>query len=277
MGRRTTALGTRDAVSKVVDIAGSLLSVYLLGAAPFPDNYVICFVITLISLTVSLTFVAPMREVSVTTDRAPTNRERFREILRLPRDDPDFGWFVLYVILSSGMLFIGGLYTSVTIDRFGATHGGDSLAGVVKTVSGVTGIAAAAVMGRVADRHGRFWGFLPGNLASVAAPMVVIVARDVFLLQMLVFVLRGIGATRWYLEISTTLSFAPPEQHHKYIAYVGIAKLLPVLVFTNVGGAIAQAVSPNATFAVTAAFALVSTGVLFFALKPRWNRSRGST
>ena len=272
--RRTSALGTRDAVSRIVDIAASVVTVFVLRAFAFPNNYVACFLLTLLSLLVSLMFVFPMKEIEAHTARETSRRKQFSSLLRLPREDHDFAWFVLFIILSSGTLFIGGLYTSVTLDRFGASHGGDSLAGAVKIVSGVTGIAAAALMGRVFDRHGRFWGFLPGNLAGIAAPLVAIAARDLFLLQMLVFVLRGIGATRWYLEISTTLGFAGVENNHRYIAFVGIAKLLPILVFTNAGGAIAGLVSPEVTFAVAAIFGAASTIILVAVLKPRWDRAR---
>lgn len=270
--RRTSVLGVRDAVAKAVDIVASLVTIYVVRALPFPTNYTACFLITLVSLVVSMAFVFPMREVAIDSERERSTTRYFASILTLPRENPDFAWFMVFVILSSGTLFVGGLYTSVTLDRFGATHGGDSLAGVLKVVAGVSGIIAAMIIGKLSDRHGRFWGFLPCSLAGVAAPLTAMVAHEVFALQILVFILRGVAMSKWFLEVSATLSFAGPEHQHRYIAFVGIAKLLPVFLYTNAGGLIAQLSSPEATFAVSAAFALTATAVLVLQVKPRWER-----
>lgn len=279
--RRTQALGLRDAGSKVIDLVAGGVAVYVLRVLPFPQSFAVCFALALGAMVFSVMLVLPMREIEVsradargpvtaTTGRRALGGERLRSILRLPAENRDFAWFIVFVMVSQTMLFVGGLYTSVLIDRFGATHGGDSLSGVAKLVTSISAVLAALVMGRVTDRYGRFAGFLPTVLASITAPIVAMFAGGSLFLQMSVFVLRGLGMTRWYLEISTTLSFAPPEDHHRYIAFVGIAKLVPVVIYTNAGGAIAEYISPNATFAAAALLSLTALAVLVFALRPRW-------
>ena len=136
-------------------------------------------------------------------------------------------------------------------------------------ISGITGIIIAPLIGRINDRFGRFWGFLPGIAFSVFVPIMAIFARS-FPVLLLVFVLRGIAMSRWYLEISTVLSFAEPEKQHRYIAYIGIVKLLPIMLYTNLGGLLANSFSVNATFAVSSLFCLGSFFILVFVLRPRW-------
>jgi len=270
--KRATALALRDSFSKISGLLGSLLSVYLLGRFPFPRNFTLCFAVGVGALALAMVFYLPIREAAYVPKARLPRARYFRGLAALPREDPDFKWFTVFVLFSAGTHFIGGLYTSVGIDRFGVEWGEDRLAGIFAVVSGVSGIVMAPVVGRIHDRFGRFWGFLPGIAFSVIVPLIAIAARS-FPAMLAVFVLRGVAMSRWYLEISTVLSFAEPEKQHRYIAYIGVVKLLPIMLYTNLGGVLANSFSASATFAVSSALCLGSLAILVFVLRPRWKGS----
>ena len=271
--RRASALGLRDAFAKAAGLAGSVLSVCLLKWFAFPLNFFACFLVSLGSLSVSIIFYFFIREASWSPSaRAPRTRY-LRNLLLLPKTDSDFKWFIVFILFASGSVFVGGLYTSVGIDRFGAEWGSDQLAGIFIVVTSVSAIVMAPFVGRIHDRFGRFWGFLPGVLFSVLEPLAAIFAQRLPM-YLLVFALRGMAMSRWYLEPSTVLGFADPGKQHPYIAYLGFIKVLPILIYTYSGGVLANMLSPNVTFGFAFFFCLISLLILACVLRPRWSERK---
>jgi MFS family permease len=274
--RRGSVLGLRESISKIFGLLASFLSYYVLSRHVFPDNYSTLFIVAAISLAVSFLFYIGLREAPY---EGPSVVEEFashlKNILSLPRRDKSFRWFIIYSIFSSGTLFIGGLYTAVGIDRFSAAVPADRLAGIFAIVTGVSGVLFAPVMGRIYDRYGKFWGFFPVVVLSALLPLYAIVAGSLTA-YLIIFFLRGIVWNAWYLEVTTLLSSASPEKHNEYIALFSLMKLLPIILYTNTGGLVANTVGSWATFATSSAFCLAALTILVLKLRLIWVSPRRS-
>jgi MFS family permease len=267
--RRSSAMGFRESIANTAGFLMSFAVMYVMGSRPFPDNFVILFVITLIALTISYFWLARLKVAAYDLTHHQEPAQHFKNILRLPRQDPVFKWYALYIIFAYGSLFIGGLYTSIGLDRFGAETGNDRLAGIFTTVSLFSVSIFALVIGRLYDRVGKFWGFLPGICVSILLPFWALFCHNYYG-YLFLFVLAGIPWNNWFLELSTILGFSRPEKRHEYLAFNALNKLLPIIIYTNLGGYLAERFSPAVTFVVSACFCTMGLVILVTKLRPQW-------
>jgi MFS family permease len=275
--RQASAMGNREAISNIIGFGSGFGVLAVLSFVPFPANYPILFGFFLVTFSVALFFLFRYREAEYPVTHHEHPSAHLRSVLALPAKDPHFRWFLLFILLSYGNLFTGSLYTTIGLDRFSS----DRIFGIVLSADRLTGLMTvltllstsifSLILGRMADKRGRLWGYLPGTVMSVLLPLWAIFAhRPLGYLGLFLF--TGTLSVAWFMELFVTLNFAPPEKRHLYIALVSLVKLVPVVIYTNVGGWIAQNLSPVVTLAVSSVFCLAGLFVMLFKLAPEWTR-----
>jgi MFS family permease len=267
--RQTSAMGLRESIGNITGSVAGLGVIMVLSRIAFPTNFLVLFCCFLVAYSMCLVWISRLREAPVAPARPETPARHLREILRLPRADPEFRWFVLFIFLSYGSLFVGSLYTTIGIQRFGATMNPDRLAGVMTFLMLASTSVFSLILSRVADRWGRFWGYLPSVVLSVLLPLWAAVARSL-VGYLSVFALLGALNAVWFIEMFATLGYAPPERRHLTIAFLSLAKVVPITLYINLGGWIAERVSPVLTLVLSSLFCLGGLAILIFKLGPRW-------
>ena len=267
--KQTSTMGVREAVGNIAGFVASFGVMAVLARLAFPSNYLVLFVFFIASFSLCLIWLFQLREATYPVTHHESPVRHLQSIVELPRKDPLFGWFVVFIFFSYGSLFTGSLYTTIGLDRFGKALNPDRLAGVMTILSLFSNSIFAFLLGRLADRKGRFWGYLPAVIFSILLPLWAIVAmKPAGYLAVFLF-LGAINAT-WFMELFATLNFAPPEKRHLYIAYISLMKIIPIFVYVSLGGWIAQRISPFLTLAISSFLCLVSLAILIFKLRPHW-------
>jgi MFS family permease len=267
--RRSSAMGFREAMANTIGFLMSFMVLYVMDTTLFPRNFVILFTITLAALTVSYFWLTRLKVATYDIIHHHEPAQHFKNILLLPKEDPVLKWYAIYILFAYGSLFIGGLYTSIGLDRFGADTGHDRLAGIFTTVSLSSVSVCALVIGRLYDRAGKFWGFLPGICVNILLPFWAWWCHS-FYGYLFLFILAGVPWNNWFLELSTILGFSRPEKRHEYLAFNALIKLFPVTIYTNLGGYLAERFSPTVTFVVSACFCTTGLVILVTKLRPQW-------
>jgi hypothetical protein len=267
--RQSSAMGTREAIANVGGALAGLGIIAVLSRVAFPSNFWILFCFFPFAYSMCLVWISRMREApSPPAPREPPVRH-LREVLGLPRSTPGFRWFVLFIFLSYGSLFVGSLYTTIGIDRFGAAVNADRLAGIMTFLTLASTAVFSLILGRAADRRGSFWGYLPAVIASVVLPLWALAARGL-VGYLAVFALVGAQNSSWFIEMFATLKYAPVERRHYAIAFLGLAKVVPITLYINAGGWIAERLSPALALCLSSLLCLGGLLVLVFKLGPRW-------
>jgi hypothetical protein len=267
--KQTTTMGLRESIGNIAGSVAGIGVIAVLSAVAFPANFVVLFCSFLLAYSMCLVWISRLKEAPYPAGRRESPVRHFREILELPRSDRVFRWFVVFIFLSYGSLFVGSLYTTIGIDRFGSTINPDRLAGLMTFLMLVSNSVFSLVLGRVADRWGRFWGYLPSVVFAVVLPLWAAVAHSLAG-YLAVFALIGAQNSSWFIEMFATLGFAPPERRHLVIAFLSLVKIVPITLYINLGGWIAEHVSPILTLALSSVFCLASLLVLVLKLGPRW-------
>jgi len=267
--RQTSAMGLRESIGNITGSVAGLGVIAVLSRIVFPTNFLVLFCCFLVAYSMCLVWISRLREAPCPPTPRASPAGHLREILRLPRTDPEFRWFVLFIFLSYGSLFVGSLYTTIGIQRFGTTMNPDRLAGVMTFLMLASTSVFSLLLSRVADRWGRFWGYLPSVVLSVLLPLLAAVARSLAG-YLSVFALLGSLNAVWFIEMFATLGYAPPERRHLTIAFLSLAKIVPTTLYINLGGWIAERVSPVLTLVLSSLFCLGGLAILIFKLGPRW-------
>jgi hypothetical protein len=272
--RLSSAMGVREGISRIVGFLASLLVFPLLGAAAFPLNFALLLGLAFVAWMLSYFAVAQLKEAPYATPAQPDTGSHWKHMLDLPGQDPAFRWYIAFIVCLYGFLFVGGAYTVVGLERFKAVATADSLTGTINTLTVFASALLVFFGGRISDRFGKFWGFLLFTCISLVLNVGMIFCTDFTAYLVLIF-LSGVTYVFWVLELTTVLGFSTPERRHRYLAVISVVKLVPIVVYTNFGGWLANAVSYEAVFALAALFTLAALGILIFKLRPHLVQQSG--
>jgi hypothetical protein len=267
----TSAMGMRESISSVIGFLSGFLAMYILGRVMFPDNYLLLFIIAFGTLVLSYISLTGLKEATYNGTYQVNAGNHLRNIFQRPLHNKAFRWYAVFILFAYGTLFIGGLYTAVGIERFGTQIDADRLAGVINIITLVSVSVFAVILGRVYDRFGKFWAFLPVVLCAVFLPWWAFFCHNLYG-YLAMFGAIGIMWNGWFLELSTELGFADPERRHETIAFMALVKLIPIVIFTNLGGFLAETYSPQVTFVVSSGCCLIGWLVLVIKVRPLWRQ-----
>jgi predicted MFS family arabinose efflux permease len=94
-----------------------------------------------------------------------------------------------------------------------------------------------------------------------------VLGRNVYL-YLAAFFLNGIAFSLLFIDFATVLRFGDMESRHSYLSLSSIIKLIPIVLFANIGGYLADRFSPELTLLLSAAFCFPGLLILLLRLKP---------
>jgi MFS family permease len=265
-GRFTSAMGARESLSRIAGFLSSLVVVAILGSVAFPNNFLVLFTMCFVFCSFSLQFIFRIKEAPYDELSSAKPSRHLRNILSLPVRDKAFKWYMIFILFFYGYLFVGGLYTVTGIERFRNVMGQDRLTGIIGALTVLSASLFSFGIGKICERIGKLWGFAFFALLNTALPLSMMLCNNFYLYLVLIF-LSGINNSSWFLEISMLMGFSVPEKRHEYIAYNSLLKLIPIFLYTNLGGLLASTISHEAAFIMSSAFCLISLFILVFKLR----------
>ncbi|MCX7710555.1 MAG: hypothetical protein N2484_12005 [Clostridia bacterium] len=267
--RLSSAMGMRESISRGVGFAASFAVMAILAKVAFPLNFLILFSISFVSWLISLFWVQQIREAPYDeiSDEKPSGH--FKNLLTLPVKDVSFRWFIIFILFLYGHLYVGGLYTVAGIERFKDIVQPDQLTGVMNIITTLSACFFAFAAGKITERAGKFWSFLMFVVINILLPVLMNFCYS-YPLYLGLLALSGVVNVIWLVEFTTTLGFSTPERRHEYLAVISFVKLIPIVIYTNLGGFLANTFSHDAAFMTSAAFSLAALLILVFKLRPLW-------
>jgi len=265
-----SAMGIREFISKILGFFASIAVMYILSSIAFPTNFLVLFFIAFICMMISMSALSMLREAPYEgkTESHPPLMH-LKNMFMLPKIDKKFKLYVLFIIFGYGNLFIGGLYTIIGLKNFGASLGPGSLTGIISVISALAAAIFALMVGKIYEKFGKFSGFFSLSLISTILPIAIIFCNNYYFYLVIIFFSAAVNCM-WFIELATIMDFATPEKRHQYIGFISIVKLLLIIVYTNVGGLLADYISPNAAFLMSSLFCLIGLYILVFKLRPIW-------
>ena len=262
------AMGIRDSVGRLFGFATSFLSVFILGSLSFPSNFVALFLVTFVGNMGSIFChlmikEAPFIAVEILPEAENKARNGFAEALK----DKSYRWYLLFIVCVAGNLFIGGIYTNLGIERFKSSYNSNTFAGILSVISMGSGALFSFLMGRYCEKAGAFKAFVVLVSALILIPVLTVLSHNAYLF-FAAFFLNGISFSLSFIDFATVLRFAHVESRHSYLSLSSIIKLIPIILFGNLGGYLADRFSPELTLLLSAAFCVPGLLILVFKLRP---------
>ncbi|MCY4146460.1 MAG: MFS transporter [Chloroflexi bacterium] len=256
--RLGTFFGIQSACVNLFGAVGALLAGIILERIAFPQSFSLLYFITGISLLISFAFLSltyePASESGDVGERA--NWREFSGRLRvILRENDNFRWFLIARALTSLSLTAVSFYTIYGIRRFDLSP---ELAGALTSAMLVANMLTSAVIGWIGDRWGHRRVLIGGNLLTVVAIAIVLLAPEVGWLTV-VFALTGaVNATQFSTMMTITVQFSSVAERP---VYIGMANTLiaPVTILAPIiGGWLVDAVNFELAFAIFACAGLLS-------------------
>ncbi|MEW6752121.1 MAG: MFS transporter [Candidatus Latescibacterota bacterium] len=283
--RRGTFWGLRGFYGGILALGTGLLVRHLLGPGgpAFPHNYGCLFGLAAGVLVVSATVFSLVPEPvrAHPQRRLPLGQHLSRGVC-LFRQDPNYRRLYLVGLFSS-LAGIGPVvFVPFALTSLGLTEG---IVGVLIAASTVVVLPANLMWSRMSDRGGNRRLYLISNWLYLPVPVLALLSALVpggwaipglppawdlragaFLLAWVLGSLagqsRGMAGTNYILEL------APEETRPSYLAFMSVM-LAPVALVPLLAGAVAEALSFAAAFALSLAFALVAHALIRRLAEPR--------
>ena len=271
ISHRARFIGLSRVFGQLAGLLGSLLSVYLLGKFPYPQNYAIGFAVAAISLWFSYASYSRNREPEPEpasqpkeeeTPKAPATWTLMKQILK---SDANFRRY----LGSRSMAFLGNMASAFiavyAINRFQLE---DAHAAIFTALLLVSGILGYALWGALGDRIGPqkvvILSFTTWGLGLVAA----ILSQSLWVFYA---VFAAFGLYTSGMNLGDTMLVMELGDEKLRPTYLGMARTLTgafLLVAPVLSGWLVQSFSYTVMFSVSLGFVAIST-VLMLTVKDR--------
>ncbi len=258
--------GAQSAFANLLSAIGAFIAGWILQGGQTPSNFAICFLLAAIAMMIGFGFLYATREPEGTPARetSHTPRQLWRALIAIMRRDTNFRMFISMRMFSQVAAIGVAFYTIYAVRRFQMDP---ITAGIMASVLLIGQLIASPLFGWLGDRYSHRLMFALGVLTAGAGAAVALFAPSLGWFYV-VFALAGVAnAGLWPTIYALTLEFGT-EAERPY--YIGLANTLvaPATLFAPIlGGALADAVSYEATFTVAAISSVLTTLMLVFVMR----------
>lgn len=262
---RGTFFGLQAGLANVLMSGAAIAAGYLLDTVGDRWDFALCFLLTLVGMGLSFLFLGLTREPEDTEKSLPEKQPLpWREWLDILRRDRNFSAFLLVRFLSSFATMGFAFYIVYGLRRFGMN---EVTAGFLTAALMITSTIANAVMGWLGDRLGHRAMLIAGSLAVTLSSLLAWGGPTIAWLYP-VFVLAGLAnVAYWTIGMVITTQFGNEETRPIYIGLSNTLVAPATILAPLLGGWIADAVSFQATFMVSALGGLVIAGMLLLLVR----------
>jgi len=252
---------------------GAGFSTRILQGYPFPTNFVYCFIIAAVGISVSWIFLALTREPVQQADIPRQSQRQFWAGLPgILRHDQNFRRFLIARLLLALGGMGAGFVTVAAVRRWQVPDGTVGLFTVSLLIGQTFGNLGLGVL---ADRFGHKLTLEIGTLAALIAYTLAWVAPSPQW-QYLVFALLGITSAALFVSgVLMVMEFSPPERRPTYIGLANTATGLISMPAPMIGAWLAG-VGYNWLFAVTAGINLAALAALHWGVREPRRAGRDS-
>ncbi|GAB4522750.1 MAG: MFS transporter [Anaerolineae bacterium] len=266
--RRGTFWGTQSAGASLLMAAGGYTAGLILVAVPYPYNFAACFLLTSVTMAVSMIFLAFTQEEQTPplVENAQTGIDwaRYNQMLRR---DPNLRVFIMARSVAQFGWMAVGFYTVYGVRQFGMD---EAAAGAMLAVMTILQTIANPVLGWMGDVIGHRRVFAGGALLLAASVAVALFAPSVGWLYVAFGLAGSAQATLWTVAMTMTVDFGPEQDRPYTIGVVNTLMAPAALIAPLMGGLLADLIGFEATFALALVAALLTaTLLLFFVRDPR--------
>ena len=263
---RGTFYGTQSAFANLLSSGGAVLAGVILGERGSPPEFTLCFFVAGLAMMLSLGFLAWTREAesNIVQVATQTQRDYWKELLRIVKQDDNFRWFIAARMLSQVAAVALSFYTIYAVRIYNMD---DRTVGIMTGVLLLAQTVANPLLGWLGDRSSHRVMFALSSLVAMMSALLAIIVPDASWFY-IVFALAGAAnAGLWTITMALTAEFGT-EVTRPY--YIGLANTLvaPVTIFAPiVGGWLADTSGFPATFLFAAAGGLGTAILLIFGLR----------
>ena len=271
---RGTFFGGQAALANVLMSFSAIGAGYILEGVRMPLNFSLCFLLAVVGMGISYVALGLTREPEdlekAIPDLQPSPWKGGLEILRR---DKNFTYYLLVRLVSQFAMMGSAFYIVYGLFHFGMS---DLVAGFMTAALMITSTVANAGMGWLGDRFGHRAMLIIGSLAVSLGSLTAWWAPSLNWLY-LVFILSGLGSVAfWTIGMAITVEFGTEETRPTYIGLSNTLIAPFTIIAPLIGGWIAQSVSFQATFMVSAIGGLVIAFLLVWLVRDPRPRVRAT-
>ena len=210
----------RSIIGALLGVLGGSAVTYVLGFAPYPDNYGILFLLAFLVMMMSYGFLWLVRETTASAVKVAGNRESFADAVHILKNDVNFRNFLIAdaLVISSSMA--GAFYAVHAVQQFALS---DAFAGLFTVVMMGTTILGSVAFGFVADQIGHKFNLLLSAGAMTLGTAIALLAGSIEI-YMLTFALFAVTASvNMISRLSIVAEFCDDTQKSAYIAITNTA------------------------------------------------------
>jgi MFS family permease len=231
--RRGLWSGLGHGLGALMAVAGAYFVGYVLEGFPYPQNFVILFLVGFVIMMGSWGGLALTREPPSTTVKAHVSMLSYlQQLPALLRRDRNYARFLISRTVAVLGTMAGGFYMVYGIERFqveGATIG--FLTAMLVASQAILGL----IWGMVADRQGHKLVLICGALLLMAAALTAWVAMSATWLAVVFFLLGAAISAELTSSLNIILEFCTPEDRPTYIGLTNTL-LAPTLALAPIIG-----------------------------------------
>ncbi len=260
-----TFFGIQSSAANLLASGGAVMAGILLEKQPFPNNFVLCFVIAFGLLIISfialgLTRESPRQNVITRAEQPPL----LDSIRRIMVSDRNFDWFLLARATIQFGVMAFSFYTVYAATRLQA---GEYALGVLTSVLLFTQVVANPLLGWIADRWSRKGVLEIGAVSIFISALIARFAPSVEWLYPAV-ILAGLANTAsWSITMAMTLQFGRENDRPTYVGMANTLIAPATIIAPLLGGWLADMHGYPSTFLLASLAGLGAALVFHFLVK----------
>ena len=265
---RGTFYGTQSAAANLTSSVSAVLGGWILSNVLAPNNFALCFIITAAIMAISFVCLGLTREpeAPAAQEERRSTRAFWNALKDILRRDKSFRVFLGVRMLSQVASVGSAFFTVYAVRHFGLDAG---TAGIMTGVLLLGQSISNPLLGWLGDHTSHRLMFALGILLAGAAAAVALFAPSLSWFYV-VFALAGFAnASLWTTAMAMTVEFGTEEERPYYIGLANTLIAPATIIAPLLGGAIADGISYQATFALAAISALVTVLLVTTMRDPR--------
>jgi MFS family permease len=251
----------------LMGVGGGIAARYILGRFEFPVNYSICFFLYFFFTSVSLIFVALVKETPYETGKKRDSLKNYLKSLpAILKSNKNFTWFIIARMFLIFLVMAGAFYTVYALKRLNAK---DADVATFMLVSVITQSVSSLIWGFVADKKGHIFCLRIGYLFTISGAVIAFFSNSLHHIYF-VYAFAGFGmGAMWISGITIILEFCRLEERPTYIGLSNtilfpFSTALPIIAGMVIQNKI---ISYNLLFLISASIASIGWFILLVLVK----------
>jgi MFS family permease len=259
-----TFFGAQSAAFNGFAGVSAIIAGVILDHVGGPWNFSLCFALTFLCMVFSFAFLSMTREPQ-SAPQEPHGEPLWKKSVSILKQDGNFRAFLAVRILSQfgGMAF--AFYVIYAVQQYGMS---DAAAGIMVAILLTGQVVLSPLMGRLGDRWSHRGVMSLGAIGAALSAVLAWKATSVHWFYA-IFLLEAVAIVAiWTIPLALSVSFAHRDDERPL--YIGMSNTIPApaaILAPVFGGWLADQLGFQATFVLSALFALSMAAALWFLVK----------